>query len=547
MCLKKNHSRKKTEKKEAFETKDKSLLSKISDGNESTNYTELLETILEKVIDNDDALVAVFSIATKEFVILSKAENLNFLDFKTLDNLVSIIHPDDQAEIKLFFEGIESSKSKTNKKFRIINTRDSKEIKYFIANILEIPFNKESNRFFIFIKDISKQTKKKLKVEKIKERAKESEILKTVFLSNISHHIRTPMNTIVGFAEILSISDLGKEKRKEFLHIIKTQSKNLLNLIDDISEITKFESGKQSLTKSRCNLNLLLNEVFIAINEQRTSKSKEEVELKFTKPKAEGYDIFTDAGRLHQVIYNLLYYSIKHTNKGHIHFGYYPPEEGKIRFYVKDTSPGLTKQEQKNLFHKFTTIELSEQSKLEEPALGLTLAQYIVKLLGGRIWVESEPGSGSNYFFTIQYEKVPKANIKEIEEEADLLTQYDWRNKVILIVEDEEVNSMFIEAILQDTHVQMIYAKNGHQAIELCKTLPKLDLILMDIKMPVMNGLKATQEIRKFNTQIPIIAQTALVADDDTQKCLEAGCNDVITKPIEVEELLGLIHKFLSD
>jgi CheY-like chemotaxis protein len=181
----------------------------------------------------------------------------------------------------------------------------------------------------------------------------------------------------------------------------------------------------------------------------------------------------------------------------------------------------------------------------DQTGLGLNIARSILKLLGGKLTYESDIEQGTSFVFNLPYEPAP-VHSRSIEEELAFNGKYKWNNKVILIVEDEEVNGLFLEAVLQETGARTLYAKNGLQAIELCKSISKIDLILMDIRMPVMNGLKATQEIRKFNTNVPIIAQTALTLEEDRQNCLLAGCNDTVIKPIEVEELLYLINKYFA-
>ena len=243
---------------------------------------------------------------------------------------------------------------------------------------------------------------------------------------------------------------------------------------------------------------------------------------------------------------NLISNSIKFTEKGFIEFGHLIPSDGKIEFFVRDTGVGLSKDEQKNIFSRFADEEM-DIKKYEGSGLGLTLSKHLVKLLGGRIWVESEPGKGSVFRFTIPYEQIPADHHESFSADEEEYPRFKWKDRVILIVEDDEVNFRFLEAILDDSEAQILHASNGFQAVELCRSISKIDLVLMDIKMPEMDGLEATRQIRQFNKKIPVIAQTAFIMEIDPDKCLAVGCNAVIGKPIEIKEFLEKINDFLRE
>ncbi len=409
--------------------------------------------------------------------------------------------------------------------------------------------NEAPTKFLFVIKDNYAESKQKRELSRTKEKIEESDKLKSTILSNISHHIRTPLNSVTGFAELLAENEYDIKKRKEYIDIIKRQSKRILTLIDDISEIARLESGDINISKTPCNLNLMLNELLMSASRHRAEKRKEEVKIVSEFPQ-EGINLLTDPGRLLQALSHIINHSLRYTKSGEIKLGYkFIDEKQKVEFFIQDTSYGLTKEEQKLVFNKFTSVENPESTRMDDPGLGLTIARIIIKALGGKIWVESEEGEGSKFILNIPFEPVPTS--KNIEEEVanEIVEgpQYEWPNKVILIVDDEEVNAMFLDAVFHGTSAQVIFAKNGQEAIDLCHTINKIDLILMDLKMPVMDGLNATKEIRKFNTKIPIIAQTALAAGEDRHNCEVAGCNDIITKPIEVRILLKLVNKYISD
>jgi len=305
--------------------------------------------------------------------------------------------------------------------------------------------------------------------------------------------------------------------------VIKKQSKGLLQLIDDVAEIARYENGSMTITKTPVNINLLFNDIIKDIDNIRSASRKDHVIITQKIPSRGGVEIYTDGGRLHQVFINLVTHSLKYTVEGNIEIGYALPEENRIDFYVKDTSPGLTREELKSIFDQFSLKNKTDFGRYDdETGLGLTIAKSIIKLLGGRINAESEEENGVTFNFSLPYEAIPSQITQSIEEEL-ISSQYKWNDRVILIVEDEDVNGLFLEAVFQETGAQTLLAKNGREAIELCKSINKIDLILMDLKMPIMNGLKATEEIRKFNSSIPIIAQTALSQDIDRQNCLLSG------------------------
>jgi CheY-like chemotaxis protein len=256
--------------------------------------------------------------------------------------------------------------------------------------------------------------------------------------------------------------------------------------------------------------------------------------------------VYTDPGRLQQLMTNLIHNAVKFTEKGWIEIGYLPASDQKIEFYVRDTGIGLSREIQKNIFSPFAEEEI-QGSKPERSGLGLTISRNLIKLLGGKIWVESEPGQGSTFYFTIPHEEVPETYNSLAPEEESEIPAYTWKDKVILVVEDDVVNFRFLEALLQDKAVQILHASNGLQAVELCRTISKIDLVLMDLKMPEMDGIEATRQIRSFNRKVPIIAQTAFVMENELTRSREAGCDDHITKPIDIKEFLEKVDKFLRE
>jgi signal transduction histidine kinase/CheY-like chemotaxis protein len=426
---------------------------------------------------------------------------------------------------------------------------DTREFRLVSMNIKAISLEKagETKPYECvgYIRDITRQDKAKRDLIRSKERAEESEKMKNALLVNISHEIRTPMNSIIGFSELLNIGNLPYDKRLEYVRTIKNQGLLLLKMIDEVVELTRIETGKVTIRKSPCNLILLMNEMVTFFNQYKVSQNKEHLEIKVNYPENRNLIIYTDPGRLQQIISNLLNNSIRYTEKGGIEIGYKLISEQRIEFCVKDTGIGLSRDLQKRLFGR-PSDEENGAVRPEGSGLGLSIAKNVIRLMGGKIWVESELGKGSAFYFTIPHEEVPATYHDMAPEEEYVIPSYTWKDKVILIAEDDEINYKFLEAVLQDTSAQILHARNGIEAVELCRQINKIDLVLMDLKMPVMDGYEATSQIRKFNPRIPIIMQTAFVRNEEAPKCEEIGCNDFITKPIEIKKFFEKVDEYLK-
>ncbi|MFO7657515.1 MAG: ATP-binding protein [Bacteroidales bacterium] len=526
------------------------LLNKVHNNPEINKVSGWHNNKPDDIIEIENIGAAIFNSANETIGLSSIAQKYLGLKGNTpeiaLDDFFNLISPDDRTAFQKVFEELADTDRTVNIEYKIIRSDQEREVKY-IASKFRLIEKDGQNRLVLFtLVDITKHEKTRKELLRIKEKAEESEKFRNIFLSNISREIRIPMNSIMGFAELLTIGNIAPHDRDDYIKIIKHQSNLLFKLIDDISEIARFESGEVKVNKSVCNLNLLLNEILGTFNQQKKAYKKENLELRLNIPAGKGLLCFTDSGRLHQLLSNLIGNSIKFTEKGYVEFGYAKEDDKSIRFFVKDTGIGLTKDEQKQIFDRFKFHEETITKKYEGTGLGLTIAKGIVKLLGGRIWIESEPDRGTTMFFTIEYEEMPQDNILALSENETTEHPVSWKDKLILVVEDDDINYKFIEAVLVGNQARVIRAHNGIQAIELCKSINKIELILMDIKMPEMDGFEATRQIKLLNRNIPIIAQTAFAMPEDRERCMRAGCDDHIVKPIEVENLLSKINKFFN-
>jgi PAS domain S-box-containing protein len=381
---------------------------------------------------------------------------------------------------------------------------------------------------------------------KAKEKAEESDKLKTAFLANMSHEIRTPMNGILGFAEMLNDESLNVTNRRKYLEIINSNGKMLINLIDDIIDFAKIEAGQVNIIFDDFSLNNLLDQVRSSFMTERLRKNKSNVKIKVQKSfNKDNCYIRTDPNRLRQILTNLVGNSIKFTQEGFIEFGYKLYEDNQLLFYVKDTGIGIPEDKIGLIFERFIQADSSSTRKYGGSGLGLAISKGLVELLGGKMWAESTINVGSTFYFTIPYVRATKKD-EELLVKQKPKTDYFWEGKTFLIAEDDKFSYKFLEGFLKQTNANVLHAADGIEAVNICRNNANIDLILMDIQMPEMNGLEATEEIKKFNKKIPVIAQTANAISEEKQKCLLAGCDDFISKPINIAELYAKIDKWLS-
>ena len=378
-----------------------------------------------------------------------------------------------------------------------------------------------------------------LKNEKIK--AEESDKLKSAFLANMSHEIRTPMNAIIGFSEMLKDPELSVTERDEFISIIHTNGESLLKLIDDIVDIAKIEAGQISIKKTNSNLNKMACELQQSVKEIKKQNRKQNVKLiNLNENDLLEEIILTDHHRLRQVLLNLLTNAVIFTNEGFIRFGFsVSDDKRKIIFAVQDTGIGIPKNKQEIIFERFRKASENQDRLYPGTGLGLYITKTLIKLLDGEIWMDSIPGKGSNFYVSIPYEK-SKTN-PCIEIPKLIPKQVNLSGLKILIAEDMEGNYLLIKNILKHYQVQLFWVKNGMEAVDFFLDNNMVDLILMDVAMPKMNGYDATKQIKMIRSEIPIIMQTAHAMTGEKEKCMDFGADDYISKPIKPEELVQKI------
>ncbi len=383
-------------------------------------------------------------------------------------------------------------------------------------------------------------------VQHAKIRAEEADILKSNFLANMSHEIRTPMNGILGFAQLLK-NEESPDKRERYIDIIYHNGMMLVNLIDDIIDLSKIDAGQLTVNPADCNLDNLMFEVYTFFNEIKFKQEKEHINIRLLNLNDDESNVlYTDSQRLRQVLVNLIGNALKFTERGSVEFGYIINEEkSNIEFFVRDTGIGIPKDKQDIIFDRFRQVQEGSTRKYGGTGIGLYITKHIVELLGGNIWFESEMGEGTSFHFTLPYHETRSVNDGSVIFRAKN-PEYNWEGKTLLIAEDIETNFKYLATILADTRAKIVWARNGQEAIDAFRNGTGVDLILMDIQMPVIDGYEATIRIRELNPEIPIIAQTAYALPHDNLKCFEVGCNDYISKPINSFLLKQKINDLLN-
>ena len=394
-------------------------------------------------------------------------------------------------------------------------------------------------------------TEKKNMVEDLreaKEKAEESDRLKSAFLANMSHEIRTPMNGILGFTDLLQEPELSSNEKDQYINMIQKSGKRMLDTVNDIVEISKIEAGIMSLDPGDIDVNTCIEDL---VQFFEPEAQKKDLELKIDRFLPENSSVLRlDQSKFESIVSNLIKNALKYTNQGSIHVGC-NIREAYAEFYVQDTGIGVPKNRQKAIFNRFEQADISDTRAFEGSGLGLAISRSYTKMLGGEIWLESEENKGSVFYFSIPLGKhaATRINANQGDEEKNTSNSGMKPSKEklkILIAEDDEDSFLYLSAIFKKMSPHIYRAITGKEAVDKYNEHPDTDLILMDIKLPEMDGYEATRKIRKQDRNIPIIAQTAYAMAGDSKKAVDAGCNDYITKPIKKKELLEKIDNLIS-
>ena len=395
--------------------------------------------------------------------------------------------------------------------------------------------------------DITERKKIRLELIKAKEKAEESDKLKSAFLANMSHELRTPLNAVIGFSGLMREAG-HDDDTLTYADIILKSGQHLLSLVEDLFDISMIESGQIKLNYEEADLADVLVEVHDIIRGERIRENKTGVDLYLIMEQGGNkVKLISDVRKLKQILLNLLRNALKFTNKGSIEFGYSVMNGAGNNFYqffVRDTGIGIDESYHETIFNIFRQIDDNHNRKFGGMGIGLAIAKKNVELLGGRIWVESVLAKGSVFYFTIPISQ-DRNNTETINDQKIMGIAKDYSGKTVLIAEDEKSNFDFLRILFLRMNIRVLWAKDGIEAVKMCESDPSINLVLMDIKMPLLNGFEATKQIKVQRPDLPIIAQTAYAMISDKQEAIDAGCDGYLSKPLKINEITELLEKFL--
>lgn len=480
---------------------------------------------------------------------------------RSVSGWVELIHPDFKEEMTNYLAlEILQKHNRFDKEYKTVRISDGQT--RWVHGTGRIEFDKQGNpdKLIGTIMDITKRKNAELLLEEknseiesqneeykqlneeliaAKQRAEESDRLKTAFLANINHEIRTPMNSIIGFSQLLLKPNLSPEKKQSFVEIINTNTHQLLGIINDIIDISKIEAGQIKVNMDTVYLPILFADMEKMMRPLAMNKK---LSISYTQSLSEEQSqIHTDNIKLRQILSNLLTNAIKFTEKGKVEYGC-TLQKNYFEFFVRDTGIGIPHDKANTIFERFCQLENQPAESLTGTGLGLAICKAYVELLGGKIWLTSEVGSGTTFYFTIPNTATMN---KQKEIKHSHLKTYNWNSKTILIADDDFLNVAYLEEEFSETGATLIHAENGQIAIDLVKLNPAIDLIMLDLRMPVLGGIEATAEIRKFNQKTPILIQSAYTFSEEECQCKLSGTDGFISKPIIIEKLMQMVDEFL--
>jgi len=510
--------------------------------------------LLEKITESEAYYRTLIDISPDGIITTDMEGTIKFCSNKTYDifgvtygnqvigkSILEFVHPDSHMIIMERISDILSGQvSPETSEFRLLRADGRAFWGELSSSPLPIP-NTDTLSLMIVCRDISERKQAEEELIRSRDKAEESDRLKTAFLHNISHEIRTPMNAINGFSALLSEPGLDRESQLSFIDIITHNSNQLLSVVSDIIEISNIEAGLLKINKREIRLNATLASLFESFQSKADEKN---LQFKYSCGLPDHLAvIITDSEKLNQVLTNLLSNAFKFTTDGTVELRY-ELKNGLLEFSVADTGIGIPRDLHSRIFERFYQVDNAMVRQYEGTGLGLSISKAYIEIMGGSIWIDSVPGRGSVFCFNVPYNRSSGVEITEIVKPEVEKTMSQGKIK-ILIAEDEEINFLLIVRLLSSLNAEIIHAWDGKEAVKICETDREIDLVLMDIKMPVMDGHQATAEIRKTLPDLPVIALTAYAFSVDRDKAIGAGCNDYLSKPVKREVLLEMVKSYL--
>ena len=517
---------------------------------------EELKLAKEKAVNAKMKYSELYEFAPSCYLTLTKTGKINHLNYSA-ENLLEkdrsqlikssfgfFVSSDTRTVYNHFLKKIFKSKLKETCELKLV-TGDSLIKEVLVNGII----SKNAGKCLVTLIDITEQKKTEKELIKAKEKAEESERLKSAFLANMSHEIRTPMNGILGFTELLKNLDLSGEQQQQYISIIEKSGTRLLNIINNIICISKIESEQITTTLNNANINELMEFIHNFFKPETNRKN-----LHFSNNNAlpdKKAMIITDSEKVYAILTNLVKNAIKFTQSGYIETGY-TVKNGFIEFYVGDSGPGIPEEQHEYIFERFRQGSETLTRNYEGAGLGLSISKAYVEMLGGKIWIKNratepslngdEKKTGSVIYFTIpaifSYKAVKSVPVNFGSNKTKSIS----KKLKILIVEDDLNSEILIKKNVETFAKEILHVSDGVEAVEICKKNDDIDLVFMDINIPGINGYEATRRIRKFNRDVIIIAQTAYALNGDREKAIDAGCNSYISKPVSLLKLKKLIN-----